>query len=142
MNTETTTLKFNQISIVTITTLAVLTQTPWLLACLAAILLLGSWRGEIALFKQLWQRGLRRALGVKPQVVEDDPRAHNFAQTVGGIVLALAALASFAGAPLIGTVLAITVIALALLNLTTHICVGCLLYFQYKMLRFRLRTSR
>lgn len=140
--TDPATLRFNQLCIVTLSTLALAARMPWLVGGLALVLLLGSARPELALFKQLWERLVRPTLGLKASPVDDDPRAHVFAQTIGGTVLALAFLAFLVGQNVLGAALTILVIALALLNLTTNICVGCLLYFQYRMLRHRLTTAR
>lgn len=81
----------------------------------------------------------RRARANLPRrVLEDDPRAHAFAQALGRTVLAGAALAfALGGAPL-GAVLTLVVVGLALLNLTTGFCLGCQLYFHYRLLRHRL----
>ena len=142
MKTDPTTLKFNQISIIAICTVALIGRMPWLVAGLALLMLLGSQHPRLAVFKQLWERALRPAIGLKANLVDDDPRAHNFAQLVGGIVLSAAAIAFFTGWTATATALTLTVIALALLNLTTSICVGCLLYYQYNMLRYRLSNGR
>lgn len=45
-------------------------------------------------------------------------------------------LSGLAGLPLLGLGLGLAVIALAGLNLSQKICVGCLLYFQYRRLRY------
>jgi hypothetical protein len=42
------------------------------------------------------------------------------------------------GVPVVGWGLAIIVALLAAINLTTGFCVGCFLYFQLRLLRFRL----
>jgi uncharacterized membrane protein len=85
---------------------------------------------------------VRPALRLAPRFVDDDPRAHHFAQGVGGVFLAVAALAWLAGAAAVGVTLTLLVIALALLNLTTRVCVGCLMYFQYRQWRYRLSAAR
>ena len=45
------------------------------------------------------------------------------------------------GLPLLGWVLALTVAGLALLSLTTQICVGCFLYLHFRLWRYRLGGS-
>ena len=54
------------------------------------------------------------------------------------LLLLASAVTGFAGLGIVSVLLGVTVIALALLNLTASICVGCLMYFQYKMLKYRL----
>ena len=140
MKTDLNTLKFNQVCIIALSAVALATRMPWLIACTAAIMLLGSANPRLALFKHLWTHLVRPALGLKGTLVDDDPRAHNFAQTIGGLVLTGAFLAFLTGATTAGVILTLTVIALALLNLTTSICVGCLMYHQYRLLQYRLGT--
>ncbi len=111
---------------------------PWLVASTAAVMLVGTFVPEGALFKRFFTDVLRPLLGLKRNLVNDDPRAHLFAQGVGGTFLTLATLGHLAGLPLLGTLLTLLVIALALLNLTTGYCVGCRMYFRYKMLKYRL----
>lgn len=81
---------------------------------------------------------LKRGLGIPPQRVEEDPRPHRFARTVGAVFLGLSGLMFPLGAPVVGWVLAGIVALLAAVNLTTGFCVGCFLYFQFRLLRFRL----
>ena len=111
---------------------------PWLVAFTAAVMLVGTFFPEGALFKRFFIDILRPLLGLKKNLVADDPRAHLFAQGVGGTFLALATLGYLINLPLLGALLTLVVIALALLNLTTGYCVGCQMYFQYKMLKYRL----
>jgi ABC-type uncharacterized transport system permease subunit len=130
-------LRFNQISLVTLIVIAALTNTPALVAILGAILLAGSFNPKLALFKNLYSSLVRPALRLAVNRVPDDPRAHNFAQTLGGIFLIVATLAFLVGSNLVGWTLAALVASLALVNLTTQFCVGCFLYFQLRMLQHR-----
>ena len=137
MKTDLSALKFNQLTVVAVTALAVLTRQPWLAALLGLAMLAGALWLQRSPMKWLY-RTVGQRLGLKPEIVDESPEAHHFAQGVGGVFLLASALAGFAGAGLLSAVLGVTVIALALLNLTARICVGCLMYFQYRMLRFRL----
>jgi hypothetical protein len=137
MKTDLNALKFNQLTVVAVTAVAVLTRQPWLAALLGAAMLLGAVRPQFSPMKWLY-RSVGQPLGLKPQVVEESPEAHHFAQGVGGVFLLASALAGFAGLGMLSAVLGVLVILLALLNLTARICVGCLMYFQYRMLKFRL----
>ncbi|WP_310583719.1 DUF4395 domain-containing protein [Deinococcus sp.] len=137
MKTDLSALKFNQLTVVAVTALAVLTRQPWLAALLGLAMLAGAVWPQRSPMKWLY-RMVGQPLGLKPEIVEESPEAHHFAQGVGGVFLLASALAAFAGAGVLSAVLGVSVIALALLNLTARICVGCLMYFQYRMLRFRL----
>ena len=137
MKTDLSALKFNQLTVVAVTALAVLTWQPWLAALLGLAMLAGAMWPQHSPMKWLY-RTVGQRLGLKPEIVEESPEAHHFAQGVGGVFLLASALAASLGAGTLSAVLGVTVIALALLNLTARICVGCLMYFQYRMLRFRL----
>ena len=137
MKTDLSALKFNQLTVVAVTALAVLTRQPWLAALLGLAMLAGAMWPQHSPMKWLY-RTVGQRLGLKPEIVEESPEAHHFAQGVGGVFLLASALAASLGAGVLSAVLGVTVIALALLNLTARICVGCLMYFQYRMLRFRL----
>ncbi len=133
-------LKFNQIAIIAFLVLAFVILQPIIVAFVAVIMLLGTFYPKLALFKNLYSSLVRPALGITKTLVEDDPRAHNFAQGVGGVVLVLSSLAFLLGSSVVGWGLGIVVIALAGLNLTTNICVGCFMYYQFKLARFALAS--
>jgi hypothetical protein len=133
-------LRFNQISIIAFLILAFLLQQPIIVAFVAAVMLLGTFYPKLAFFKNIYSSFVRPTLGIAKNLVEDDPRAHNFAQGVGGVVLVLSSLAFLLGASIVGWGLGVVVIALAGLNLTTNICVGCFLYYQFKLARFALAS--
>jgi Domain of unknown function (DUF4395) len=133
-------LKFNQIAIIAFLILAFLLQQPIIVAFVAVVMLLGTFYPQLALFKNIYSNLVRPALGIAKNLVEDDPRAHNFAQGVGGVVLVISSLAFLLGSSVIGWGLGVVVIALAGLNLTTNICVGCFLYYQFKLARFALAS--
>jgi Domain of unknown function (DUF4395) len=135
-------LRFNQISLVSLVVIAALLNQPVLIAIVGIVLLAGSLNSRLAVFKNLYVHVLRPALRLPVNRVEDDPRAHHFAQILGGVFLLLATVAFVAGAPVIGWVLAAIVVTLALLNLTTQFCVGCFLYFQLRLLQHRFNAAR
>jgi hypothetical protein len=133
-------LKFNQIAIIAFLVLAFLLQQPIIVAFVAVVMLLGTFYPKLALFKNIYSSFVRPALGIAKNLIDDDPRAHNFAQGVGGVFLALSSLAFLLGSSYLGWGLGIVVIALAGLNLTTNICVGCFMYYQFKLARFALAS--
>lgn len=126
-------LRFNQIAIVSGISAALLIQQPIIVATIGAVLLAGSLDPRLAGFKRLYSSLIRPALRVAVNPSQDDPRPHNFAQGLGGVFLLLATLAFLGGWSLIGWSLAVLVAALALLNLTTSFCLGCFLYYQYRV---------
>ena len=60
--------------------------------------------------------------------MEDSPTAHNFAQGMGGVVLAIASLLLPLAAPA-GLALAVLVAFLAFVNLAFGFCAGCQIYY-------------
>ncbi|GHG20043.1 hypothetical protein CBQ26_13010 [Deinococcus indicus] len=135
--TDLSALKFNQLSVVFVTLLAVILTLPALTLILGAAMLLGAVRPDLSPMRAAY-RLLGPALGLRPEVVDEDPRAHHFAQGVGGTFLLASAAFTLAGLPVAGALLGVVVIALAVLNLTEKICVGCIMYFQFRRLRYRL----
>ena len=105
--------------------------TPWfelLIPALAAVMLLGTWRPERALFKQVYFRFLKPRGFVKPRPLEDSPTPHNFAQGLGGVFLVVSSLL-LAFAPALGLAVALLVAVLAFVNLAFGFCVGCQVYY-------------
>jgi hypothetical protein len=134
-------LKTNQVAIVALTVAAFVTQVYGLVAVIAAVMLAGTIDPRLALFQQFYRQVLRPSGVVKPRVVTEDPAPHRFAQGLGGIVLALAALALYLGQPAIGWFLAWVVIALAFVNRVFEFCLGCQIYFLLARAGF-MRTAR
>ncbi len=130
MKVDQSALKFNQASIILLLVLAFLFNAAWLVAFVAAVMLVGTVWPEAGLFKQIYARGLKPAGLLKPNVVDDDPQPHLFAQGLGGIFLVLSAAALWLGAPVAGWALAAMVIVLAALNLFLGFCLGCFIYYQ------------
>ena len=100
----------------------------WLIPLLALVLLAGTVRPEWAPFKQFYFRVLRPRGLVRARPIEDNPTAHNFAQGMGGVVLAVASLLLLLLAPA-GLALALLVAALAFVNLAFGFCAGCQIYY-------------
>ena len=99
-----------------------------LIPALAVVMLLGTWRPELALFKQIYFRLLRPRGIVKPRPIEDSPLPHNFAQGLGGVFLVVASILLLPLAAL-GLAVALLVAVLAFVNLAFGYCVGCQVYF-------------
>lgn len=123
-------LKANQAAIITFLVIAFLLNWVWLVAFVAAVMLVGSVLPAAGLFK-IGARRLLRPLGLfKPDVREDLPQPHLFAQAVGGLFLVAALLAFWGGVSTLGWALAAIVIVLAAVNLFLGFCAGCFMYYQ------------
>jgi len=100
-----------------------------LIPLLSIVLLLGTFAPRLALFKQLYFKVLKPRGIVKPRPVQDRPEPHNFAQGMGGVVLAIASL-FLVPLPVIGLALSLLVAILAFINLAFGYCLGCQIYYQ------------
>jgi hypothetical protein len=99
-----------------------------LIPALAVVMLLGTWRPDLALFKQVYFKLLKPRGIVAPRVVEDSPTPHNFAQGLGGVFVVIASLL-LPFSLFLGLAVSLLVAALAFINLAFGYCVGCQVYF-------------
>lgn len=139
---DTTAIKFNQASIITLTILAFLLDVPWLVLFVAAVLAIGTiWPGA-ALFQGAYRRVLKPLGLLKPHVIDDDPAPHRFAQGLGAVFLGLSSLTLLVlGLPPLGWGLAGLVAVLAAINLFFNFCAGCFLYLQLSRLGLIQRST-
>ena len=127
-------LKVNQTGIVTTVLVAFIGSAFYrpllvLIPLLAVVLLLGTFAPQLALFKQFYFLVLKPRGIVKPRPVQDRPQPHNFAQGMGGVVLAVASL-FLIPLPVVGLALALLVAVLAFVNAAFGYCLGCQIFFQ------------
>jgi hypothetical protein len=127
-------LKVNQTAIVTTVLVAFAGSAFYrpllvLIPLLAIVLLLGTFAPQLALFKQIYFNILKPRGIVKPRPVQDRPEPHNFAQGMGGVVLAVAS-ALLVPLPVAGLALALLVAVLAFVNVAFGYCLGCQIYYQ------------
>jgi Domain of unknown function (DUF4395) len=118
--------RFNQTVVGLVTALAVVTGWWWLLALLAAQLVVGLTLGRRFCLPCLAYFEL-----VQPRFGEgqlEDARPPRFANMVGVVFLTAAALAYAFGAATAGAALGLLVAALALLAAATGLCAGCEAY--------------
>lgn len=132
-------LKFNQIAIITLLVLAFLFDQGWLVALVAAVMLVGTWWPKAGLFKLFYQYVLKPQGIMQPQMVADEQSPHLFAQGLGGIMLAGSGGALGGGLVGLGWLLVGIVVVLASVNLFLNFCLGC--YFYYQFARRGLRIS-
>ncbi|MGL4651716.1 MAG: DUF4395 domain-containing protein [Caldilineaceae bacterium] len=130
-------LKTNQVFIIGLLVIAFLLNWSWLVAFVAAVMLVGSIWPQAGLFKIIGQKGLQPAGILKPDVRDDIPQPHLFAQAVGGLCLLAATVSFLLGAPVVGWVLSGIVVALAAVNLFAGFCAGCFMYYQLARLGLR-----
>jgi hypothetical protein len=128
------TLKFNQISIISLTLLGFILNQPFFPSLVAVVLIASSINSNFALFKLTYKYVIKPLNLLKPNPVEDIPAPHEFAQLLGGIVLGIGSLLLYTGSPLLGWIFAWIVIALAAANLFLGFCTGCFVYYQLRKL--------
>jgi hypothetical protein len=127
-------LRANQSFIIGLSILAFVLNIPLIAAFVAAVMLIGTALPKLALFQSIYRSILKPAGLVKPDVIEDNPEPHRFAQGFGGTVLTVGVVALFLGQSLLGWALVWLVIALAALNLFLGFCAGCFVYYQLNRL--------
>ena len=121
-------LKANQLTIITLNILAFIFNLPILAAFVALVMGLGSLLklpGFILVYRNVF-----KPLGwLKPDILDDNPEPHRFAQTLGFVFMMVGSVALFAGAGTLGWGLVWLVVALAALNAFGGFCVGCAVYY-------------
>ena len=122
-------IKTNQAFIIGLLVIAFVLDAKWLVACVSAVMLIGTFFPNLAAFKAVYWVILKPLKIARPDVRRDNPEPHLFAQGVGGAVLLVATLAFLACVAVLGWVLSWIVVALAALNLFAGVCVGCLMYY-------------
>ncbi len=127
-------LRTNQVFIITLLVLAFIVDAKWLVAFVSIVMLIGTIFPKVALFKAVYLYALKPANIVKPDVKNDNPEPHLFAQGLGGVFLLVATILFALNAASIGWALTWLVVALAALNLFAGICVGCLMYYWFNRL--------
>jgi hypothetical protein len=134
----------NQVAIVALVAVAfVLGFGPgrWLIGFVGLSLALGAAAPGYGPFQLFYRHALNRFGLVKPAPQPGDPAPHRFAQSLGAVFLLASAILLFAGATTAGTVLALIVTALALVNLVFHFCAGCFLFLQIARFREQPRAA-
>jgi hypothetical protein len=126
-------LKTNQAVIIILLVLAFILNQPWIAGLVGLVMLTGTAFRQPG-FGWLYKRILRPSGLVRPDVIQDHPEPHRFAQGFGGVVVLAGFLALLAGYSTFGWALAWLVVALAALNLFAGFCVGCAVYYQLNRL--------
>lgn len=127
-------LRVNQAMIIGLSLIAFVLNFPWLAAVVLLFMAYGTVRRQPG-FRIVYTGLLKPRGWVKPDVINDNPEPHVFAQGFGAVVLGIGVVALFAGAPILGWALVWLVIALAALNLFVGFCAGCAVYYWLGKLR-------
>jgi hypothetical protein len=128
-------LKTNQLIIISLSILAFIFNQPWLIAFVALVMGIGSIL-KVPGFGFVYKHILKPRGWMKPDILNDNPEPHRFAQFLGFLFMTGGTLALFLGLSVLGWVLVWIVIALAALNAFGGFCVGCAVY--YWLVRFNL----
>ncbi len=103
----------------------------WVLVGLVAIAqFLGALTVPFAPYKLFYQTIIKPSGLVKPRVIQDNPKPHQFAMLVGAIFNTAGMMALITGVDVLGWVLIGIVVVLANLNFWLNFCLGCWMYYQ------------
>ena len=127
-------LRVNQAMIIGLSFIAFLLNLPWLAGIVMLVMAYGTIRRQPG-FRVVYTGLLKPRGWPKPDIINDNPEPHVFAQGFGALVLLLAVVALFLGATVLGWGLVWLVIALAALNLFVGFCAGCAVYYWLGKLR-------
>ena len=121
-------LKINQITLILLNILAFVINAPWLAVVVSIFMLVGVLR-KVPGFGFIYKYALKPWKLVKPEILDDNPEPHRFAQLLGGLFMAFGSIALYMNAGFLGWGLIWLVVALAALNVFSGLCVGCAVYY-------------
>jgi len=121
-------LKANQLFIITLSVLAFVLRAPILAAFVALVMGLGS-ALKVPGFVFMYKYVLKPLGWIRPDVLNDNPEPHRFAQFLGFVFMTAGSIALLSGASVLGWGLVWLVVALAALNAFGGFCVGCAVYY-------------
>ena len=121
-------LRTNQAFIIGLSLIAFILDLPWLVVMVALVMAAGTAFNAPG-FGYIYRRIFKPLKLIKPDVVDDNPEPHRFAQGFGAAVLALAVVAFWIGVPTVAWGLVWLVMVLAALNLFVGFCAGCAMYY-------------
>lgn len=127
-------LKTNQLVIISLNILAFILNLPILAAFVALMMGIGSLL-KIPGFGFVYKSILKPRGWMKPDVLDDNPEPHRFAQFLGFLFMTAGFVALFPGFSVLGWSLVWLVVALAALNAFGGFCVGCAVYYWLSRLQ-------
>jgi hypothetical protein len=125
-------IKFNQVGIALVSLVSFIGDWPALAGGLALLLAVGTAHPSWGLFRFVYRRVALPLRLLQPNILDDDPAPHRFAQGVGAAVLAGGYAALAVGAAALGWGLVLLVTVLALVNVVFDFCAGCFVYYQLR----------
>jgi hypothetical protein len=127
-------LKANQLFIISLSILAFIFNQPWLAAFVALVMGLGS-ALKVPGFLPIYKYIIKPRGWMKPDILNDNPEPHRFAQFLGFLFMTAGSISLFLGAGILGWSLVWIVVALAALNAFGGFCVGCAVYYWLARLK-------
>jgi len=127
-------LRTNQALIIGLSLLAFVLDMPAFAAFVGLVMLAGTILKRPG-FGIIYSKVFRPLGVVRPDIDEDHPEPHRFAQGFGAVVMLVGVLALAIGFDPLGWSLVWLVIALAALNLFGGFCVGCTLYYWFNRMQ-------
>src|SRR5512136_2697043 len=95
-------IRTNQAFIIGLLVIAFVLDAMWLVALVSAVMLIGTFFPNLALFKAVYWYVLKPLKIARPDVRRDNPEPHLFAQGVGGTFLLAATLTFIGSATVLG----------------------------------------
>jgi hypothetical protein len=126
-------LKAHQIMIISLNILAFIFNLPILAVLVALVMGIGA-ALKVPGFGFVYNYLLKPRGWMKPDVLDDNPEPHRFAQLLGFVFMAAGSSALFLGASALGWGFVWLVAALAALNAFGGFCVGCAVYYWLNQL--------
>ena len=125
-----TAIRTNQAVIIGLNLLAFILEMPVLVGVTGLVMLIGTLLKQPG-FGFIYHRILGPSGILHPNLVQDNPQPHRFAQGFGAVFLLAGGLALTFSLGFLGWSLVWVVIALAALNLFGGFCVGCAMYYWF-----------
>ena len=130
--------KLNRWTLVIGITLAFVLQWPWITTILFALILPAAVLGRR--YSPIAQLGKRLFAHQNETAPKEDPRLMRFNNSIAAVMLGVAQIAFVLGAPMLAWGLCLGVAVAASVALAGF-CVGCFLFYQFKLQRYRLFGS-
>jgi hypothetical protein len=127
-------LKANQLFIISLNIMAFIFNLPILAAFVALVMGLGS-AFKVPGFLPMYKNILKPRGWIMPDLLDDNPEPHRFAQFLGFLFMTAGSISLFLGATILGWILVWIVVALAALNAFGGFCVGCAVYYWLSRLQ-------
>jgi hypothetical protein len=125
-------IKFTQLAIALVALVSFVGDWANVAGVLAVILGVGAIRPSWGLFRNIYRRVALPLRLLEPNLLDDDPAPHRFAQGMGAAVLLAGYAGLGAGGAALGWGLVLLVAVLALVNVVFDFCAGCFIFYQLR----------